>query len=147
MAIYIHPFSCLLAQVPKFEPEPSLGGRLCDCGIYSKRGEDDLIGVVTENPGGYCAQSLGCKIRAHIVQDCFIVEQCVMSMPDIGFGWWELAMSEEVKLVMSDLTSKIGALAHPACNGNACTETGPLASFCVLVACTKLDILRYSDKV
>ena len=48
---------------------------------------------------------------------------------------------------MSDLTSKIGALAHTACNGKASTETRPLACFRVPVACTKLDILRHSNKV
>src|SRR5260221_6449579 len=70
-----------------------------------------------------------------------------MAMPDKGFGWRKLAILEEMELIMSDLTSKIGPSAHPACNGNACTETGPPACLRVPVVFTKLHILRYSDKM
>src|SRR5712691_229378 len=70
-----------------------------------------------------------------------------MSMPGIRFGWWKLPMPEEIQLVMPDLASEVGALAHLACDGNTCTETGPFTSFYVPVACTKLDILGHSNKV
>jgi len=56
-------------------------------------------------------------------------------------------MPEEVQLIVLDLTSKVGALSHPVCNGNACTEAGAFGCFCVPVVCTKLDILRYSNEV
>ena len=36
MPIHIHPLFRLLALIPKFESEPSLGGRLYDCGLDSK---------------------------------------------------------------------------------------------------------------
>jgi hypothetical protein len=56
-------------------------------------------------------------------------------------------MLKKVELIMSDLMSKVGAFAHPACNGNARAETGPLACFGLLIACTKFDIFRYSCKL
>jgi len=67
-------------------------------------------------------------------------------MMDERFGWRELVMVEEMELIVSDLTSKIGAFAHLVYNGNACTETGLLAHR-LLVLCTKFNILRYSDKL
>jgi len=67
-------------------------------------------------------------------------------MPGKGFGWQKLAMLEEIMFIMSDLASKIWALAHPACSGNACTKTRPFASTCP-VACMKVDIQRYRNKM
>ena len=70
-----------------------------------------------------------------------------MTMPAERLGQRELAMPKEMKLVMLDLTSKVGAFAHTACNGHTCTETGPLGCFHFLVLCSKLDIFRYCNKM
>ena len=56
-------------------------------------------------------------------------------------------MPEEMQLVMPDLTSEVRTLAHPVCNGDTCTETGPFTCLRVPVACTKLDIFRYSNEM
>jgi len=74
MAIYIHSFPNLFALIPQLEPEPSVGSRLGDCAIYSKRGEDHLIDVLAQHSRCDSAQSLGCKIGTHIVQYAFIVK-------------------------------------------------------------------------
>jgi hypothetical protein len=69
MAIHIHPFFCFLALIPELESEPSLGSRLCDCGVDFECRENDLIDVLTEDLRGYSAECLRHKICAHIVQD------------------------------------------------------------------------------
>jgi hypothetical protein len=103
--------------------------------------------MLTEGSGGYSAKNLGCKIHVHIMQDGFIIKECVMTMSDKRFGWGKMMVLEEIELVVLDLTSIIGAFAHPACNGDAHTEIGPLAHFCFLVPCMKFNILRHSNKL
>jgi hypothetical protein len=147
MAVHIHPFFCLLALIPRFESEPSLGSQLCDCGLNCESGEDHSIDMLTEGSGGYSAKNMGCKIHAHIMQDGFIIKECVMTVSDKRSGWGKMMVLEEIELIVSDLTSIIGAFAHLVCNGNACTKIGPLAHFCFLVLCAKFNILRYSNKL
>jgi len=46
-----------------------------------------------------------------------------------------------------DLISKVRALAHGIHNYNACSEVGPFAYMVLPILGTKLDILRYSNKL
>ena len=55
-------------------------------------------------------------------------------------------MFQEVQLSVSNLTSEVRSLAHLMGNCYACLEAWLLARLGISVACTKLDVLRHSDK-
>ena len=55
-------------------------------------------------------------------------------------------MLQEIQRVVSNLTSKIRAFAHPMRDCYACLEAWLLARLGFIVARTKLYIFRYGDK-
>lgn len=57
-----------------------------------------------------------------------------------------MTMFQEVQLSVSNLTSEVRSLAHLMGNCYACLEAWLLARLGISVACTKLDVLRHSDK-
>jgi len=49
--------------------------------------------------------------------------------------------------IVLDLMGKVGAFAHPACNGNAHIKIRSLADLVLLVPCVKFDVLGHSNKL
>lgn len=70
-----------------------------------------------------------------------------MAMPGKCFRGREAMILQEKQLIMSYLMNKIGALAHPTCNGQAGAEAWPFARIVFPVSCTKFDIFRHCSKL
>ena len=70
-----------------------------------------------------------------------------MPMPCKGLGGRKLVMSAEIQLIVSNLAGKVRALAHPACNCHACTETWLFAHVLLLIPLAKFNILGHSNKM
>ena len=49
--------------------------------------------------------------------------------------------------IVSDLTGKVGAFAHPTCNGNARIKIRLLADLVLLILRTKFDVLGHSNEL
>lgn len=124
-----------------------MGSQLSDRALDSKSQEDSVINMLTQHPRGDCAETLHCKVHTHIMQYGFTIKDGVLAMAGIFLGWRQMTKSQEMQLIMSDLTSHIRAFAHSMCNGQARMETGLLASLELLVVHSKFYIFRHSDKL
>ena len=122
MTINIYPLFCLLALVAKPALEPPLGSWLRDRTLDPKRRENGLINVLVQRSRGHTSKGLSCKINAHVVQDCFVVEEGVLAMMHIFSSMWEVMVFQEVQLIITNLSSEVRAFAHPMRNGDACLE-------------------------
>ena len=69
-----------------------------------------------------------------------------MAFPRMQFARREMTMFQKVQLVVSNLSSKIRALAHPTRDRYACLEAWLLACLGCIVACTKFDVFGHSNK-
>jgi hypothetical protein len=85
ISINIDALFCLLAFISKPQLEPLPGSQLRDCGLDAKCREYDLIHMIAQCLWGYRTKGLRYKINMHIIQDCLIIKECVLTMPDIFF--------------------------------------------------------------
>ena len=103
--------------------------------------------MLTHRARGDGAQSLGCEIRTHVMQNTFVVEERVMGELGEFFGRRKVLISLQIELKLSDLTSEVRAFAHGACNGDARSEARPFACIMLLVSGTKLYVFGYCSEL
>ena len=96
MSIDIHPLFGFFAFISQSVLEPPLCCRFNDCAFDLERRKDDIIDMFAQGTRSYSAQVLSSKINAHIVQDSFIVEEGVMTTPDIRLRKREASILQEV---------------------------------------------------
>jgi hypothetical protein len=96
MSINIDALFCLLAFISKPQLEPSPGSQLRDHRLDAKCREYDLIHMMAQRPRGHETKGLRCKINVHIIQDCLIVKECVLTMPDVFFMRREVVVLQQV---------------------------------------------------
>ena len=82
MAIDINALSCFFALVSEFRSEPSMGSRFSNRPLDAKCRENNIIDMLTQDSRVYSAEILACKINTDIVQEGFVVEEGVMTMPN-----------------------------------------------------------------
>jgi hypothetical protein len=103
--------------------------------------------MLTHCARGDGAQSLGCEICTHVVQNAFIVEEHVIGELGEFFGWRKVLISLQIELKLSDLTSEVRAFVYGACNGDARSEAWPFACIMLLVSGAKLYVFRYCSEL
>jgi len=52
--------------------------------------------MMAQHSQGYSAKGLSCKINMHIIQDCFVVEEGVLTMSCIFFIMGEMMVLQKV---------------------------------------------------
>jgi hypothetical protein len=103
--------------------------------------------VLTHHARGDGAQSRGCKICMHVMQNASVVEEHVMGEHGEFFGWRKMLISPQIELKLSDLMSEVRAFAYEACNDDAYSEAPLFACIILLVLGVKLYVFGYCSEL
>ena len=156
MSIMVNPFLDIFTRVAElFKPVNCCS--FTDAGVFPCQIECGKYGVVdmaTEEFGCYGSEILSCQISPYSMQDSFVIEECVLTMFGICFGWRKMLVFQKVSLIPAYLKCKVKplflsnpAFFHAPCNCQAHTEARPLTFIMALVLILKLCVFKNSCKL